>query len=57
MDMFLIFVVIFLSVVLGIALAAALLSLFFRVIRRLADSRSARASMAPAPASSQAPPN
>lgn len=56
MDMFLIFVVIFLSVMLGIGLSAALLSLFFRVIRRLGAARSTQAPMAPAAASSQVPP-
>ena len=54
MDMFLVFVVIFLSVVLGIGLSAALLSLFFRVIRKLAGGRGAPAPMAPA-ASTQVP--
>lgn len=51
--MFLLFAVVFLSVMLGVGLSAALLSLLFRLIMRLPGSPRGRA-LAPAPVSSQA---
>ena len=53
MDMFLLFAVVFLSMMLGVGLSAALLSLLFRLIMRLPGSPRGRA-LAPAPVSSQA---
>jgi hypothetical protein len=55
MDMFLLFAVIFLSVVIAVGLGALLLSLLFRVVLRLSRARTGRG-MTPAPAAPQAPP-
>jgi hypothetical protein len=55
MDMFLLFAVIFLCVMLGIGMGALALSLLFRLMVRMAGTaREARVAVAPVP-SSQAP--
>jgi len=55
MDMFLLFVVIFLCVMIGVGLSALLLSLLFRGLVRLSGAPAARRLPA-VPAASQAPP-
>ena len=55
MDMFLLFVVIFLCVLIGVWLSALLLSLLFRGLVMLSGSRAAKRLRA-VPATSQAPP-
>jgi len=52
MDMFVLFAIIFLSVLFGLALSAILLSLFFRLILRLSRARGPQA-LAAAAATSQ----
>jgi len=52
MDMFLLFAVVFLSVMLGVGLSAALLSLLFRILVRLPGTTPARV-LEPAPVASQ----
>jgi len=52
MDMFLLFAVVFLSVMLGIGLSAALLSLLFRLLTRLPGTTQAR-TLEPAPVVTQ----
>jgi hypothetical protein len=54
MDMFMLFVVIFLCVMLGLALSALMLSLLFRVIQKLSPARGPQ-SLATAAASSPVP--
>ncbi len=54
MDMFMLFVVIFLCVMLGVALSAVMLSLLFKVILKLSRARGPQ-SLATAAASSPAP--
>lgn len=53
MDMFLLFVVIFLSVLIGVGLSALALSLLFRLVLRISRSAATRSVAAPAP---QVPP-
>lgn len=55
MDMFLLFVVIFLCVTIGVGLSALLLSLLFRGLLKLSGSRAAKP-LTGVPAASQAPP-
>jgi len=55
MDMFLLFAVIFLSVIIAVGLGALMLSLLFRLVLRLSRTHAAPA-MTPAPATPQAPP-
>jgi len=55
MDMFLLFAVIFLSVMIAVGLGALMLSLLFRLVLRFSRTHPARA-MTPAPAAPQAPP-
>jgi hypothetical protein len=55
MDMFLLFVVIFLCVMIGVGLSALLLSLMFRLVLRLSGAP-ARTGLTTVPATSQAPP-
>lgn len=55
MDMFLLFVVIFLSLLIGVGLSALLLSGLFRLVLRLSKSAAPRA-VAPAPAAHEVPP-
>jgi len=55
MDMFLLFAVIFLSVMIAVGLSALMLSLLFRLVLRLSRAH-ASPPMTPAPASPQAPP-
>jgi hypothetical protein len=55
MDMFLLFVVIFLCVMIGVGLSALLLSLLFRGLLRLSGA-TARKTLPAVPAASQAPP-
>lgn len=52
MDMFLLFAVVFLSVMVGVGLGAVLLSLLFRLLMRLPGTTRAR-SLEPAPVPSQ----
>lgn len=52
MDMFLLFAVVFLSVVLGVGLSAVLLSLLFRLLIRLPGTSQSSA-LEPAPVSPQ----
>ena len=54
MDMFLLFVVIFLCVTIGVGLSALLLSLLFRGLLRLSGATTKR--LPSVPAASQAPP-
>jgi hypothetical protein len=56
MDMFLLFVVIFLCVMVGVGLSALLLSLLFRGLLRLSGANAARR-LPVVPAASQAPPS
>ncbi|HYV86033.1 MAG TPA: hypothetical protein VFB49_08995 [Patescibacteria group bacterium] len=55
MDMFLLFVVIFLCLIIGVGLSALMLSLLFRLFLRLSGT-AARQRLAGVPATSQAPP-
>jgi hypothetical protein len=55
MDMFLLFVVIFLCLIIGVGLSALALSLLFRLFLRLSGTP-ARQRLAGVPATSQAPP-
>ena len=55
MDMFLLFVVIFLSVLIGVGLSALMLSLMFRLVLRLSKGAGARAVTA-APTVHEVPP-
>jgi hypothetical protein len=55
MDMFLLFAVIFLSVMIAVGLGALALSLLFRLVLRLSRTPAGRG-MTPAPAAPQAPP-
>ena len=54
MDMFVLFVIIFLSVMIGVALSAMLLSLFFKLIVKISRDRAPQA-LATAGAASQTP--
>jgi len=55
MDMFLLFAVIFLCVMIGVGLSALMLSLLFRAITKISGATAARHITA-VPAASQAPP-
>lgn len=55
MDMFLLFAVIFISVLLGVGLSALMLSLLFRLILKLSRDRIGEVSVAPARVPSGAP--
>lgn len=55
MDMFLLFLVIFLSLLIGVGLSALLLSGLFRLVLHLSRSAAPR-QVAPAPSASQVPP-
>lgn len=55
MDMFLLFAVIFLSVLIGVGLSALMLSLLFRLVLRMSRAGAAPR-LTPAPAASQVPP-
>ncbi len=55
MDMFLLFAVIFLCVMLGLGMGALALSLLFRLIVRFSGERAPRVAVAAAAASSQTP--
>jgi hypothetical protein len=56
MDMFLLFVVIFLCLIIGVGLSALMLSLLFRLFLRFSGTAAARQRLAGVPAASQAPP-
>jgi hypothetical protein len=56
MDMFLLFVVIFLCVVLALGISAVALSLLFRLMVRLSGHPGPRVTVPPTPASSPAAP-
>jgi hypothetical protein len=56
MDMFLLFVVIFLCLIIGVGLSALMLSLLFRLFLRFSGTATARQQLARVPAASQAPP-
>jgi len=55
MDMFVLFVVIFLCVMFGLGISALALSLLFRLILRFSGDRAPRVAVATAAASSQGP--
>jgi len=55
MDMFLLFVVIFLCVMLGLGMGALALSLLFRVILRFSGERAPRVAVAAVAVAPQAP--
>jgi len=55
MDMFLLFAVIFLCLLIGVGLSALMLSLLFRAITKISGATAAR-HIAAVPAASQAPP-
>ncbi len=55
MDMFLLFVVIFTSVLVGVGLSALMLSLFFRLILKLSRNRMGDVAVAPARVPTGAP--
>jgi hypothetical protein len=56
MDMFLLFVVIFLCLIIGVGLSALMLSLLFRLFLRFSGTAATRQGLAGVPAASQAPP-
>jgi multisubunit Na+/H+ antiporter MnhC subunit len=55
MDMFLLFVVIFTSVLFGVGLSALMLSLLFKLILKLSSDRAREMAVTPAPVPTQAP--
>ncbi len=55
MDMFLLFVVIFASVLFGVGLSALMLSLLFKLILKLSSDRAREMAVTPAPVPTQAP--
>lgn len=56
MDMFLLFVVVFFCVIIGVGLSALALSLLFRLFLKLSGTRATGSLGVPAPATTQAPP-